>query len=43
MFAADNPGARPPAGWEWLANELDERHATQEQIREAQKMLARDR
>ena len=40
-FARDNPGVRPPVGWEWLANERDERQPTEEQIREARKMLMR--
>jgi hypothetical protein len=25
-WSEDNPGARPPAGWEWLADRADPRH-----------------
>lgn len=25
-WSADNPGARPPAGWEWLADPNDRQH-----------------
>ena len=41
FFAADNPGARPPLEYEWLADPADERQPTQEQIRTARKMLMR--
>ena len=33
--------AKPPAGYEWLDNPSDPQHPSDEQIREARKMVAR--
>jgi hypothetical protein len=40
-FAAQNPGAKPPRGFQWLSDPLAPEQPTEAQIREARRMLAR--
>ena len=39
----EHPQAKPPDGFAWLDDEFDELQPTAEEVREARKMLARDR
>lgn len=38
-WSADNPGARPPVGWAWLADPTDPRHAVPRALQSLVKRL----
>ena len=42
-WRAEHPRAIPRSGFEWLDDPADPRHPTEAQIREARRMLARDK